>query len=79
MVNKLYILALALTGCGAAASAYAVRHYSRRQQAQQHEDDLHTWEGEGGKPALSAELFAQSTMDNYRALCYRRSFAHTSQ
>ena len=42
MVNKLYILALALTGCAVAASAYLIRHYSSRQAAQQHQDDLHT-------------------------------------
>lgn len=60
MANKLYILALALTGCAAAASAYAIRHYSRRQEAQQHKDDLHTWEGEGGKPPSSAERAAEA-------------------
>jgi hypothetical protein len=36
MVNKLYILALALTGCAVAASAYVIGHYARRQDAQQH-------------------------------------------
>jgi hypothetical protein len=54
MVNKLYMLALALTGCTAAVSAYAVRHHSRREEAKQHKDDLRTWEGEGGKAALPA-------------------------
>jgi hypothetical protein len=54
MGNKLSVLALALTGCAVAAAAYVVRHRARRQEAQQHKDDLHTWEGEGGKPALSA-------------------------
>jgi hypothetical protein len=50
MTNRLYVLALALTGC-AAASAYLARHRSRRQAVQEHKDDLRTWEGEGGKPA----------------------------
>jgi hypothetical protein len=54
MVNKFYILALALTGCAVTASAYAIRHYSRRHEVQQHKNDLHTWEGEGGKPLSSA-------------------------
>ena len=49
MANKIPMLALALTGCAVAASAYGMRHYSRRQEAQRHKDDLRTWEGEGGK------------------------------
>ncbi len=60
MANKLYLLGLALTGCAVAASAYFIRHKSRHEQAQQHKDDLHTWEGEGGKPASSAARPAHS-------------------
>ena len=59
MGNKLYVLALALTGCAVAASAFFVRHLSRRQDAQQNKDDLRTWEGEGGKPAPAAAHAAQ--------------------
>jgi hypothetical protein len=60
MVNKLYVLTLALTGCAAAVSAYVVRHHSRREEARQHKDVLHTWEGEGGKPASQAASAAQA-------------------
>jgi hypothetical protein len=60
MVSKLYILALALTGCAVAASASVIRHYSRREEAQQRKDDLSAWEGEGGKPASSAVRPAQA-------------------
>lgn len=60
MVNRLYVVALALTGFAVAASAYVIRHRSRRQEAQQHKDDLRTWEGEGGKPASSAARRAQT-------------------
>ena len=51
-VNKFF--RLALIGCVAATSAYVIRQHSRRQEAQQHKDDLRTWEGEGGNPAPSA-------------------------
>lgn len=61
MVNKLYIVALALTGCAVAASAIVIRHYSRRQKARQYKDDLSTWEGEGGKPASTSVLPAQAS------------------
>lgn len=60
MVNKLYVLTLALTGCAAAVSAYVIRHQFRRQEAKQHKDDLRTWEGEGGKPASAAVSSAQA-------------------
>ena len=60
MANKLYILALALTGCAAAASAYLVRNRSRRQAVQEHKEDLRTWEGEGGKPAPATMRAAQA-------------------
>ena len=53
MINKLLIPALIL-GSVAAASAYAIRLRSRHYEAQQHKEDLQTWEGEGGKPASSA-------------------------
>ena len=54
MVNKLYVLTPALTGCPAAVSAYVIRHRFRRQKTQQQRDDLRAWEGEGGKSASSA-------------------------
>ena len=61
MANKIPMLALALTGCAVAASAYLIGHHSRRQDAQQHKDDLSTWEGEGGTPAPSAARPAQAS------------------
>ena len=54
MANKLYVLAIALAGCAVAASASVIRHYSRREEAQQRKEELSTWEGEGGNPAPSA-------------------------
>jgi len=59
MANKISMLALA--GCAVAASAYLIGHYSRRQDAQQHKDDLSTWEGEGGAPVPSAVRPAQGS------------------
>lgn len=58
MANRFFILALALTGV-AAASAYAVRRNAERCEAKLHQEDLQTWEGEGGKPA-SAVRSAQA-------------------
>lgn len=52
MIYKLLIPALVMVGC--VASAYAIRRRSRHYEAQQHKEDLQTWEGEGGKPAISA-------------------------
>lgn len=57
MINRLYFLAL--TGA-VAAYAYGIRHYSRLQEAQKNKDDLRTWEGEGGKPALPAARSVQA-------------------
>jgi hypothetical protein len=54
MVSKRSVLALVLTGCAVAASAFVVRRHSRQRRAQQHKDDLRNWEGEGGKPASPA-------------------------
>ncbi len=48
-VNKFFLLAV--TGCVAAATAYALNHRAHREEAQRHKDDLDTWEGEGGKAA----------------------------
>ena len=52
MPAKSYFMALTLTGFAVAASAFLLRHASHSKQAQQHKEDLSTWEGEGGKPAL---------------------------
>jgi hypothetical protein len=49
-VNPLYLLALA--GCATVASVYAIRRQSRIRRSQKQEEELDTWEGEGGKPAL---------------------------
>ena len=50
-INKFF--SLALIGCVAATYTYVIRQHSRRQEAQQHKDDLRTWEGEGGNAAPS--------------------------
>jgi len=60
MANKFIILALALTGAVAAASAYAIRRSAQRCEAKLHKEDLQTWEGEGGKPAPPATHPAQT-------------------
>ena len=51
MLNKLFLLALALTGCAFAASAYVIRRQSRREDARFLEDELARWENEGGRVA----------------------------
>ena len=60
MANKFVVLALALTGGVAAASAHAIRRNARRSEAILHKEDLQTWEGEGGKPAPSVVRPAQA-------------------
>ena len=60
LINRLHILAAALTGCAIAASAYVMRTRSRRQETKRLKDDLSTWEGEGGKPASSDDRPAES-------------------
>ncbi len=47
-LNK--FLMLALTGCVAAVSAYAIRRHAGRGEAKRDAEDLQTWEGEGGQP-----------------------------
>ena len=59
MVNKIYVLAVALAGCAVAASASVFGSRSRRAEAQKKKEDLATWEGEGGKPAAPAARPAQ--------------------
>jgi hypothetical protein len=54
MINRLYVRAPVLTGCAVAVSAYFMRHYHRRQEARRHTVNVHTWEGEGGKPSSYA-------------------------
>ena len=49
MTNKILIFGAALTSCALAASAYAMRRKLRLQEAQDLNDDLRRWEGEGGK------------------------------
>jgi hypothetical protein len=61
MANKFIILALALTGGMAAASAYAIRRNAQRGEAKLRKEELQTWEGEGGKPALPAMRPAQTS------------------
>jgi hypothetical protein len=49
MLNKFFLLALTLTGCAFATSAYVIRRQSRREDAQLLENDLDRWENEGGR------------------------------
>jgi hypothetical protein len=49
MLNKLFVLALALTGCAFAASAYVIKRQSRREDARFLQDELARWENEGGR------------------------------
>ena len=50
-VDRLLVLVLALAGCAAAATAYAIRGRQRRGDVKQQKENLATWEGEGGAPA----------------------------
>ena len=49
MLNRFYLVALALTGCLFAASAYVIRRQSRREDARFLQDELDRWENEGGR------------------------------
>ena len=49
IINKFTLLALA--GCVAVVTAYAVRRQDRQEAIKRLEEDLQTWEGEGGLPA----------------------------
>lgn len=60
MASKIALLALALTGGMAAASAYVMRRNDKRREAKLHKEDLQCWEGEGGKPAAPALRPAQT-------------------
>lgn len=60
-INRLSVLAAALTGCAFAATAYVFRDRARRRRATQLKQDLNTWEGEGGLPAPSAAHTARSS------------------
>ncbi|MEO7727268.1 MAG: hypothetical protein ABIS45_08450 [Burkholderiales bacterium] len=48
MTRQLYILALTLTGCAVAASAYVARHNARRRVAEERHKALCVWEDDGG-------------------------------
>jgi len=61
LINRLHILAAALTGCAVAASAYVMRNRIRREKTKRLNEDLSTWEGEGGKPASPEERPGQTT------------------
>ncbi len=58
MIYKRHILTLALAG-GVAAAAYALHRNARQREAKLLKEDLQSWEGEGGKPALPAAHPAQ--------------------
>ena len=55
MAGKLIVIAMALTGGIAAASAYAIRRNAQLCEAKLNKEDLQTWEGEGGKPQSPAQ------------------------
>ena len=60
MLNKPYVVALALTSFAVAAFTYVSRQRARSEVQEQHEEDLARWEGEGGKlaPAEPAVVHA---------------------
>jgi hypothetical protein len=49
IINKFMLLALG--GCVAVVTAYVVRRQDREEATKRLQEDLHTWEGEGGLPA----------------------------
>ena len=51
MTGKFYFLGGALAGGALAAYAYLLRHAARREARREHQEDVRTWEGEGGKAA----------------------------
>lgn len=51
IIKRLFMLAVAMAGCAAAATAVA-RH-ARRLEKRQDKEDLRTWEHEGGNLAPS--------------------------
>ena len=51
IIKRLFMLAVAMAGCAAAATAVA-RH-ARHLEKRQHKEDLRTWEHEGGNLAPS--------------------------
>jgi hypothetical protein len=55
-MNRYWALPLALAGGVAIGAAFAMQRRTGRQRAgrQQHKQDLHTWEGEGGSLATPA-------------------------
>ncbi len=50
-IRRLSILSVAMAGCTAAA--YAIGRHTRHVEKQQHKENLHTWEDEGGNLAPS--------------------------
>ncbi len=51
IIRRLFILAFAIAGCAAAATA--IGRHTRHLDKQQHKKDLRTWEHEGGNLASS--------------------------
>jgi hypothetical protein len=58
IANRFLLLALTLGAC--AAFAYAVGRHTRQIEKKQFKEDLRTWEGEGGTPAVSSARPATS-------------------
>lgn len=51
LISRFHVLAAALTGGAVAASVYFIRHRSRVATTKQIDEELSTWEGDGGTPA----------------------------
>lgn len=60
--SKLPVLAVPLAFVGTVATLYVSRRYARLRDAKQHEDRLHTWEGEGGSSPPSTAQVAESEL-----------------
>ncbi len=54
ITNRFFLLALLLGG--ATAAAFTIGRHSRYLEMQQHNEDLRTWEDEGGNLAPSATI-----------------------
>lgn len=60
--TKLPVLAPPLALAGAAATLHVTHRYARVRDANQYENHLRTWEGEGGSSAPSTAQVAESEL-----------------
>ena len=56
MINKSYVMAIAVTGGVVAASAWLMKRMTNRRQADEHELALEVWDNECGPPAAPPAL-----------------------